>query len=95
MIVDGPITSRAHIPGAAGVIKTHATAYLPPELHRLVGTLSEAARSPVFTIGGRGAAPLLVSQTPGREPGTMVRDRPLRMLRRHGRPRRRSRSQIG
>jgi hypothetical protein len=68
VLVDGPITSRAHIPGAAGVIKTHATAYLPPELHRLVGTLSEGARSPVFTIGGRGARHSWYLKLPGGSP---------------------------
>ena len=65
VLVDGPITSRAHIPGAAGVIKTHATTYLPPELHRFVGTLRAGERSPVFTIGGRGARHSWYLKLPG------------------------------
>ena len=48
------------------MIKTHATAYLPPELHRLVGTLPEpVARTPLFTIGGRGSRHSWYLRLPG------------------------------
>ncbi|MEP6623579.1 MAG: hypothetical protein ABJC79_03995 [Acidimicrobiia bacterium] len=65
VLVDGPVTNRAEVTGAVGVIKTHATAYLPPELHRLVGTFPAGARSPVFTIGGRGARHSWYVKLPG------------------------------
>jgi hypothetical protein len=32
-------------------VKSHEVAYLPPELHRLVGELGAGERTPVFTIG--------------------------------------------
>ena len=53
VVVDGPLSGRQHIAGAIGVIKTHGVAYLPPDLHRLVGRLEPGARTPVFAIGGR------------------------------------------
>jgi hypothetical protein len=53
VVVDGPLSGRQHIAGAVGVIKTHGVAYLPPDLHRLVGRLEPGARTPVFAIGGR------------------------------------------
>lgn len=65
VLVDGPVTNRTHVPGAVGVIKTHATAYLPPELHRLVGTLPEGSRTPLFTIGGRGSRHSWYLRLPG------------------------------
>lgn len=65
VLVDGPVTNRAHVPGAVGLIKTHAAAYLPPELHRLVGTLPEGARTPLFTIGGRGSRHSWYLRLPG------------------------------
>ncbi len=65
VLVDGPVTNRAEVTGAVGVIKTHATAYLPPDLHRLVGTFPAGARSPVFTIGGRGARHSWYVKLPG------------------------------
>ncbi len=65
VLVDGPVTNRAEVTGAVGVIKTHATAYLPPDLHRLVGTFAAGARSPVFTIGGRGARHSWYLKLPG------------------------------
>ena len=52
VVVDGPLTGRQHVAGAIGVIKTHGVAYLPPELHRMVGELAPGARTPLFTIGG-------------------------------------------
>jgi hypothetical protein len=65
VLVDGPVTNRVHVPRAVGVIKTHAIAYLPPELHRLVGTLPERARTPLFTIGGRGSRHSWYLRLPG------------------------------
>jgi hypothetical protein len=52
VVVDGPLTGRQHVAGAVGVIKTHGVAYLPPDLHRMVGGLAPGARTPLFTIGG-------------------------------------------
>jgi hypothetical protein len=52
VVVDGPISRLHHLHGAIGVIKTHGVAYLPPDLHRLVGRLEPGGRTPVFAIGG-------------------------------------------
>ncbi len=65
VMVDGPVTNRVHVPRAIGLIKTHATAYLPPELHRLVGTLPDGSRTPLFTIGGRGSRHSWYLRLPG------------------------------
>jgi hypothetical protein len=51
IVVDGPLRGRQHIEGTVGFIKSHAVAYLPSELHRMVGTLGAGQRTPVFTIG--------------------------------------------
>jgi hypothetical protein len=53
VVVDGPLSGRQHVDGAVGVIKSHSVAYLPPDLHRVVGRLRAGARTPVFSIGGR------------------------------------------
>jgi hypothetical protein len=53
VVIDGPLSGRQHIAGAVGVVKTHGVAYLPPDLHRIVGRLEPGARTPVFAIGGR------------------------------------------
>ena len=53
VVVDGPLTGRQHVPGAIGVIKTHGVAYLPPDLHRMVGQLRAGSRTPLFAIAGR------------------------------------------
>lgn len=65
VLLDGPVTNRTHIAAAVGIIKTHATAYLPPELHRLVGDLPERCRTPLFTIGGRGSRHSWYVRLPG------------------------------
>ena len=65
VLLDGPVTNRTHISGAVGVIKTHATAYLPRELHLMVGDLPECARTPLFTIGGRGSRHSWYVRLPG------------------------------
>jgi len=51
IVIDGPLRGRQHIDRAIGFIKSHAVAYLPPELHRMVGALGTGQRTPVFTIG--------------------------------------------
>ena len=65
VLLDGPVTNRAHIAAAVGVIKTHAKAYLQPDLHRFVGTLPAGARTPLFTIGGRGSRHSWYLRLPG------------------------------
>jgi hypothetical protein len=65
VLLDGPVTNRTHIGGAVGVIKTHATAYLPRELHLLVGDLPAGCRTPLFTIGGRGSRHSWYVRLPG------------------------------
>jgi hypothetical protein len=51
VVIDGPLRGRQHIDRAVGFVKSHEVAYLPPELHRLVGELAAGERTPVFTIG--------------------------------------------
>ena len=65
VLLDGPVTNRTHIEGAVGVIKTHATAYLPRELHLMVGDLPARSRTPLFTIGGRGSRHSWYVRLPG------------------------------
>ncbi|MGZ6898294.1 MAG: hypothetical protein ACXVLO_15380 [Acidimicrobiia bacterium] len=65
VLLDGPVTNRTHIAGAVGVIKTHAIAYLPRELHLMVGDLPPRARTPLFTIGGRGSRHSWYVRLPG------------------------------
>jgi hypothetical protein len=52
VVVDGPLRGRGHVPNAVGIVKTHGVAYLPAELHRVVGRLGPGERTPVFTVGG-------------------------------------------
>lgn len=51
MVIDGPLRGRQHVPRALGFIKSHRSAYLVPELHAMVGTLTAGQRSPVFLMG--------------------------------------------
>lgn len=51
LVVDGPLRGRTHLPRAVGFIKSHRTAYLPTELHAMVGTLPAGQRTPVFRMG--------------------------------------------
>jgi hypothetical protein len=51
IVIDGPLRGRQHIAGAVGFVKSHEVAYLPPELHRVIGALGTGERTPVFTIG--------------------------------------------
>lgn len=51
LVADGPLRFRSHLPRAVGYIKTHHTAYLPPELNAVVSALRPSQRTPVFTVG--------------------------------------------
>ncbi|HLG68016.1 MAG TPA: DNA double-strand break repair nuclease NurA [Acidimicrobiales bacterium] len=52
VVVDGPLRGRQHLANAVGYVKTHHVAYLPPELHAIVGGLAPGQRSPLFVLGG-------------------------------------------
>lgn len=73
LIVDGPLRGRTHLPRALGFIKSHRTAYLPPDLHAMVAHLAPGERTPVFLMGSswdRHAWYLRLPCTPGpRGPG--------------------------
>ncbi|MFE2141411.1 hypothetical protein ACFXA3_06560 [Streptomyces sp. NPDC059456] len=51
LVVDGPLRGRTHLPRALGFVKSHRTAYLPPELHAMVAHLAPGERTPVFLMG--------------------------------------------
>jgi hypothetical protein len=51
VVVDGPLRGRQDVTGGVGYVKTHHVAYLPPELHAIVGTLEAGQRSPMFLLG--------------------------------------------
>ncbi|MEU0169032.1 hypothetical protein ABZ214_26875 [Streptomyces iakyrus] len=51
LVVDGPLRGRTHLPRAVGLIKSHRTAYLPPDLHAMVSALAAGERTPVFLMG--------------------------------------------
>ncbi|HEY5882418.1 MAG TPA: hypothetical protein VIU11_26145 [Nakamurella sp.] len=51
LVVDGPLHGRTGLPRAIGYIKSHHSAYLPRELHAMVGRLQAGERTPVFLIG--------------------------------------------
>jgi hypothetical protein len=51
LVLDGPLRGRQHLPRVLGFIKTHRSEYLPPVLHRVVGTLAPGQRTPVFGLG--------------------------------------------
>jgi len=51
LVVDGPLRGRQHLSHAVGYVKTHHVAYLPPDLHAVVGTLAPGQRSPLFVLG--------------------------------------------
>lgn len=50
LVVDGPVRGRAHLSRVLGVVKSHQTAYLPPDLHRIVSSLGSRDRTPVFLL---------------------------------------------
>ncbi len=49
LVVDGPL-GRRHLPRALGLIKSHATTYLPPQLNGVVAALTAGQRTPVFRL---------------------------------------------
>ncbi len=51
LVIDGPLRGRTHLPRAIGFIKSHRTAYLPPNLHAMVGAMTAGQRTPVFRMG--------------------------------------------
>lgn len=51
IVVDGPLRGRQDLTHAVGYIKTHHVAYLPLELHAVVGRLAPGQRSPLFLLG--------------------------------------------
>lgn len=51
LVIDGPLHGRTGLPRAVGYIKSHHSAYLPRELHAMVGRLRAGERTPVFLIG--------------------------------------------
>lgn len=51
LVIDGPLHGRTGLPRAVGYIKSHHSAYLPRELHAMVGRLQAGQRTPVFHIG--------------------------------------------
>ena len=51
IVVDGPLKGRQHLPHTVGYVKTHHVAYLPPELHAIVGRMAPGERSPLMCLG--------------------------------------------
>lgn len=51
MVLDGPLGRRGQLARVLGMVKTHRSRYLPPELHALVAELGPADRTPVFRLG--------------------------------------------
>ncbi len=51
LVIDGPLHGRTSIPRSIGYIKSHQSAYLPRELHALVGRLAPGERTPAFRVG--------------------------------------------
>ena len=51
LVIDGPLRNLAHLPRTVGLIKTHRTGYLAPELNQIVAALTAGQRTPVFLMG--------------------------------------------
>ena len=51
VVIDGPLRGRQHLAHAVGYVKTHHVAYLPPELHAMIGRLDPGERTPLFVLG--------------------------------------------
>ena len=49
-MLDGPLGKRGQLARVLGMVKTHRSRYLPPELHALVAELGPAERTPVFRL---------------------------------------------
>ena len=50
LVLDGPLGKRGQLARVLGMVKTHRSRYLPPELHALVAELGPAERTPVFRL---------------------------------------------
>jgi hypothetical protein len=50
VVVDGPLRGRQDLTHAVGYVKTHHVAYLPSELHAMVGRIAPGQRSPLFLL---------------------------------------------
>lgn len=51
IVIDGPLKGRQHLAHTVGYVKTHHVAYLPPELHAMVGAMAPGERSPLMCLG--------------------------------------------
>ncbi len=51
VVVDGPLRGGQQATRAVGYVKTHRVAYLPSDLHVVVGRLTAGERSPLFLLG--------------------------------------------
>lgn len=51
IVVDGPLKGRQHLAHTVGYVKTHHVAYLPSELHAVVGRMAPGERSPLMCLG--------------------------------------------
>lgn len=51
LVIDGPLLGRTKVPRAIGLVKSHHTTYLPPELNHVVSALEPGERTPVFLLG--------------------------------------------
>ena len=51
LVVDGPMGKRGQLARVLGMVKTHRSRYLAPELHALVAELRPAERTPLFRLG--------------------------------------------
>ncbi len=52
LVVDGPVRGHQELPRVIGVVKTHHSDYLPPELAAVVPRLAAGERTPVFRVVG-------------------------------------------
>ena len=50
LVLDGPLGKRGQLARVLGLVKTHRSRYLPPELHALVAELGPGERTPVFRL---------------------------------------------
>jgi hypothetical protein len=51
MVLDGPLGRRGQLARVLGMVKTHRSRYLPPDLHARVAELAPGERTPVFRLG--------------------------------------------
>jgi hypothetical protein len=50
LVLDGPLGKRGQLARVLGMVKTHRSRYLPPELHALVAELGPGERTPLFRL---------------------------------------------